>query len=166
MRSPDPLYALYWAIWIGAALFIVWRLVRQVQKTLKQMTVLMDEQVNALRVASSAQNLMSLIRFVQDPKTREARAVVLGNLEGKPESKCDDKEKAAAFLVCSSYDVAGILIRHKLVPAPPFITNWGPSIVRCHEALKTFIDSVGAERWDDFAWLRQQAGSPPNLRGE
>ena len=163
MRIFDLVYTLLWIILMGGSLLIFWQSVQQLQKTFRQM---MEVQVNALQLASSAQNLISLIRFVQDPKTRDARGIVLASLAGKEESQCNTQEKSAAFLVCSSYDVAGILIRHNLVPAPPFITNWGPSIVKCHEALKTFIDSVGSERWDDFAWLRREAESPQNLLKE
>jgi len=156
MRSPTLLYVLFWILIMGGSLLVFWKLVRQLQLTLKQMSLLMEEQVSALRGASSAQNLMSLIEFVQDSKTREARRVVLEGLTGKKESECNPEQRAAAFLVCSTYDVAGILIRNKLAPAPPFVTNWGTSIVKCHKSLEGFMDSVGAERWDDFGWLRKE----------
>ena len=69
-----------------------------------------------------------------------------------------DEERAAA-LVCSTYDIAAILIRQGLVPPAPFVEDWGPSVKHCYEVLKDYIaemrkpENSGPAYWDDFDWL-------------
>ena len=159
MRTPDPLYIVVWSGLTIFLLIVFWWLVRQLQRTLQQLGKSMQDHVEAVRIASAAQNLIDLIEFVEDPKTRAARRIVIEHLTEKPELNCGDKEREAAFWVCATYDVAGILIRNKLVPASPFLMNWGVSIVKCHKALEAFINSLGPERWDDFTWLRNEVES-------
>jgi hypothetical protein len=159
MRTPDPLYVL---VWCGLTIFLLlvfWWMVHQLQGTLRELRQSMQDQVEAVRMASAAQNLIDLIEFVEDPKTRAARRLVIEHLTEKNEIDCGDKEREAAFWVCATYDVAGILIRNKLVPASPFLMNWGGSVVKCHKALERFIDGLGPERWDDFSWLRREVES-------
>ncbi len=62
-------------------------------------------------------------------------------------------EQSAASLVCSSYDVAGILSTHQLVLAA-LITNWGPSLAAGFDACEPFIQdmrqSSGPTYWSNF----------------
>ncbi len=153
MRSPGLVSNLaYIAVWAGLTVFLVFMVRKMVNRLIRALEV----QSDAVHKALVAQNFMGLIRFLEDPKIREARKIVLNKVAGQQTPPSDELERDAAFLVCATYDVAGILVRHDIIPAPPFVTNWGPSIVRCHDALKPFIDSLGPERWDDFTWLRGQ----------
>jgi hypothetical protein len=156
MRSPGLVSNLaYIAVWAGLTVFLV----LMVRKMVNRLIHALEVQSDAVHKALVAQNFMGLIQFLEDSKIREARKVVLNKLAGQQDPPSDELERDAAFLVCATYDVAGILVRHDIIPAPPFVTNWGPSIIKCHDALKPFIDSLGPERWDDFSWLREQAAA-------
>ena len=123
-------------------------------------------QLRAMRKSSEGQNFLSLVDYLQAQDVREARRVVRTTLKEKvsnSEPLCDSEDRAAS-LVCSTYDVAAILIRSGVVPAKPFIENWGPSIRDCYEVLRPYIkkmqqpENSGPEYWDDFDWVYQQAG--------
>jgi hypothetical protein len=116
-------------------------------------------QLRAMRHASAAQNMLALVNFLQTEDVRDARRVVRKDLVGRPFSSWKPEEERAAALVCSTYDVAAIVMRQGLVPSAPFIENWGPSIKHCHEVLKDYIidmrkpENSGPAYWDDFDWL-------------
>ena len=119
-------------------------------------------QLRAMRSASVAQNILATVNFLQAPEVREARRAVRRTLRGKALNDWHEAEERAATLVCSTYDVAGILIRLGLVPAEPFVDNWGPSIRDCHELLEPFIREMqrpehsGPRYWNDFDWLYKE----------
>lgn len=110
-----------------------------------------------MRHASSAQNLLALVGLLQAQHVREAREHVLTKLKTKPLSEWSAEDRRLASTVCATYDVAGIILKSGLVRPEPIIDSWGPSLVRCHELLATFIQSVRVEMdsryWDDFEWL-------------
>lgn len=117
-------------------------------------------QLKAMRHASAAQNMLALVNFMQTEDVRDARRVVIKELVNRPFSSWKPGEERAAALVCSNYGVAAIVIREGLVPADPFIKNWGPSIKLCHNVLKDYIinmrkpENAGPTYWDDFDWLQ------------
>lgn len=121
-------------------------------------------QLRAIRQASKGQNMLSLINFLQAQDVREARRVVRTTLREKASKsqRWNDSEERAASLVCSTYDVAAILLRSGVVPLKPFIENWGPSIRDCYEVLRPYLkrmqlpDKSGPKYWDDFDWIYQQ----------
>lgn len=113
------------------------------------------EQVKVMRETSQANAAISLVRFLQEPDVRKARATVRGLAPTKDWIHAwSPDEQSAASLVCSSYDVAGILITHQLVLAAPLITNWGPSLAACFDACEPFIQdmrqSSGPTYWSNF----------------
>lgn len=113
-------------------------------------------QLLAMRSASRGQNILALVNFLQTTEVRDARHLVRNALAGKTFDQWSEEEKQIASLVCGSYDVAEILIKHKVVEADPFVENWGPSIVHCHGILKPLIAERrsqphnGPKYWDDF----------------
>lgn len=119
-------------------------------------------QLRAMRHAAHGQNILALVNFLQTEEVRVARGVVRKTLRGKPFATWDHDDERAASLVCSSYDVAGILIRQGVVLGAPFVDNWGPSIQECFETLEPYVrkmqqpENSGAKYWDDFEWLYQQ----------
>ncbi len=119
-------------------------------------------QLRAMRSASAAQNILSLVTFLQAADVRIARGVVRKGLVNKPMSEWTADEVFHASLVCSSYDVAAILIRKGLVESETFLDNWGPSIEHCFDVLREYIQEMqkpensGPNYWDDFVWLHEQ----------
>lgn len=118
-------------------------------------------QLRAMREASKAENVLSVINLLQAPDVREARRVLLTDLVWKPLSSWDENERALASLVYSTYDTAGMLIEGGIVPADLFIENWGPSIVLCHDALGPYLEELssgvpGARYGCHLRWLREQ----------
>jgi hypothetical protein len=116
------------------------------------------------RAATQSANTMELINFLQEDDTRQARKTVITTLKGKPlEYILESPEKhRAASKVCSTYDVAGILLGEKFARTEIFLDNWGPSISDCYEILSEFImfmqdeNRMGKKYWDDFQWLYNQ----------
>jgi hypothetical protein len=117
------------------------------------------DQLRASRAAATGQNILALVNFLQDPYVREARTIVRGKLKDKASYMDWTREdKHAADIVCSTYDVAAILIfQERLVPAKPFVENWGASIRDCFEVLGPHIQEMqkhsGSAYWDDFLRL-------------
>jgi hypothetical protein len=97
-------------------------------------------QLRAIRSAATGQNILALVNFLQADRVREARTTVRDKLKSKPYGEWETQDKRAAELVCSTYDVAGILMfQEKLVPPKPFLENWGPSIQACYKILLPHI---------------------------
>jgi hypothetical protein len=118
----------------------------------------------ASRNASVAQNILAVVNFLQAEDVRAARGIVRRDLKNKA-MPWDSHEVDAASRVCSTYDVAAILLREKLVPLEPFVENWGPSIVDCYRVLLPFIQEMqdsknsGPNYWNDFQWLYEQVSA-------
>lgn len=117
-------------------------------------------QLRTMQHAAVGQNILSVVNFLQATYVRDARTTVRKQLKGKVLADWTDDEKRDASLVCSTYDVAAILIfQQSLVPAEPFITSWGPSIKDCYETCEPFItemqkpENSGPHYWNDFAQL-------------
>jgi len=119
-------------------------------------------QLRAMRSASTAQNILSVINYLQDPAIREARRLVLTDLKGKPVASWTEADRRMASHVYATYDMAGILIQRGLVPKDLFVSNWGESIVKCYEILEPFLtelhtDAPGAKYGIHLKWLREEA---------
>ena len=119
-------------------------------------------QLRAMRSASAAQSILSLVIFLQAADVRTARGVVRKDLVNKTRKAWSADEEFHASLVCSSYDVAAILIRKGLVESETFLDNWGPSIKHCYEVLREYVQEMqkpensGPLYWNDFGWLYEQ----------
>lgn len=122
-------------------------------------------QLITMRDAAKGQNILALVNFLQDKPVRDARTTVIETLAEIPMSVWikNEKYKEDASTVCSTYEVAAVIIRLGLVPPEPFVDDWGPSIIKCYEKLKPFIqemqkpENAGAGYWDDFESLYNQA---------
>jgi len=128
-------------------------------------------QLDEARRSTMAQSFMSLINFLQQDPVREAREIVIRTLRNRPYETWDVKQLRSASKVCSTYDVASILIKMGLVPVDPVAENWGPSIVACYEICEPHIANLqrpeesGPTYWDDFYWLYMEAKKrlPPSI---
>ncbi|MBS4095831.1 MAG: hypothetical protein KGZ83_03220 [Sulfuricella sp.] len=122
----------------------------------------MVAQIVATQEASRAQSVLSIVNFLQSPDVRTARHTVRSTLSTKHHSQWSDDEKNQASLVCANYDVAAGLMREKMAPVDIFVTNWGPSIIHCHEVLSPYMSEIRSkpgghpEYWRNFDWLRAQ----------
>jgi len=118
--------------------------------------VAMRGQLDAARQASTSQNALTLIQFLQAEDIRIARRILI-NLQSKPLDAWSDAEKSAAEQVCTSYDIVAIMIKEGIAPKSIFVENWGDSITKCYSAAAPFIAKTreirGAKYWDDFEWL-------------
>lgn len=124
-------------------------------------------QLKAMQKAAIGQNILSLVNFLQMPHVREARTTVLTQLKAKEYAAWTEDEKRQASLVCSTYDVASILIfQQRLMPSDVFISNWGPSIKRCYEICQHHIaemqkaENSGPHYWNDVKILYDEVIKP------
>ncbi len=124
----------------------------------------MMAQLEVARQSSTAQNLISLINYLQAESVRHARTFVLTELESKPVEKWSEKDREAASIVCSTYNTAAILLQMGIIPNEPFLENWGVSIQKCYGILGPFIelmqqpDEGGPLYWKNFKPLAEEAG--------
>ena len=120
-------------------------------------------QLKVMRSASDAQNILAVVNLLQREDVRSARRIVRQELEGLMFSLWTPEHKTAAALVCSSYDMAAILIKNGLVPADIFIKEWGPSIIHCRDILNDYLVEMrrlkgsSSEYWNDFDLLYEKA---------
>lgn len=114
----------------------------------------------AMRRGSTAQNIISVVQYIQDLDTRRARKHVIVNIGEKSFQAWDEQDRNSAATVCSSYDVVAILVKRELVPIDIIVENWGPSIKLCYPICRPYIsemrNSAGSQYWDDFEWLYNQ----------
>jgi hypothetical protein len=126
--------------------------------------IVYSRQLRAMRDSATGQNILSLVQFLQAPYVRKARETVRKRLKGKTLDQWSEDEKRDAALVCSTYDVASILIfQQSLVPPEPFVSNWGASITDCYNVCLPYIQEMqkpensGPSYWNDFANLAEAA---------
>jgi hypothetical protein len=131
----------------------------------------MRQQLRTAETASTAQNTLALAAFLQSEDVRLARAHVLTKLAKKPFAKWSKADRTLASRVCANYGTAAVVLRGNLIPLPPFIQGWGPSIRACFKILRPLIDDLrspenfGPDYWQDFGWLHARALEAPTLRG-
>ena len=115
------------------------------------------------RRASQSANVMELIKFLQDEDAHNARQMVYTILRDKPLAFIleDDSRKSAVTKVCTTYDIAGLLLRNDFAKKEIFLESWGPSIIDCYQILYEFIlhrrGEIAHDFWCDFEWLYRQA---------
>ena len=125
----------------------------------------LDESIRS----GEAQNFISLIDHLQREDVRKARALVLGELATTDYKSWTIDQKRTASLVPSSYEVAGILVRNRLVIEEAFIGSYGPSIIRCYEVCLPLLQeyrqqmSTGTRYtyMENFEWLYRVAKAAP-----
>lgn len=128
--------------------------------------IVYHKQLRAMRDAARGQNILALINFLQAADVRSARELVRTALRNKGEGDWSERERRAAYLVCATYDVAGILVfQEKIVPGAVLVENWGQSIVDSFEILQSFVLEIrkqeisGPRHWRHFEKLYDSAKS-------
>lgn len=124
---------------------------------------IMRSQLKISEKAVQAQNTLSLINFLQDDETWQAKKTVITKLKDNPYLNWQEDEEKAASKVCSTYDIAGMIISGEMVSKKLFLENWGSSIKRCYEILEPHIkelqrpEKAGSEHWKHVKWLYEEA---------
>jgi hypothetical protein len=119
----------------------------------------MQAQLRAAREGVASQNLLSVIQFMQEEPTRQARERVIKQMSQLTREQWSEDDRRAADKVCSTYDVVAILLRNGFADSQPVAENWGPSIRQCFETLQPYIrelqkpENAGPSYWKDFEWL-------------
>ena len=139
---------------VFALMFTLWFYYRQI--------VLMRLQLDETKRGATAENVISLIGYLQADDVREARTFVITKLRDKDIDNWSEEEKYMASKICSSYASAAVVLQTKFIPLQPFIENWGPSVQICYKILEAFIqdlrksENAGPNYWKPFDWLYQQ----------
>lgn len=118
-------------------------------------------QLREVQRATHAQSYFSILNSLQDREIREARGRVF-TLAGKELKEWNSDDIKIAEIVCSSYDVVGILVRHKMVTETIIIDSWGDSLRKLWPILQPLVGKYRTERgvpefWDDFESLANHA---------
>jgi hypothetical protein len=112
-------------------------------------------QLKVARESGKIESLFRLLRYLQEAELHKARHAVY-NLEGKPCTDWTEEENSAARRVCSSFDFAGLALRHGLVDSNLFFDYWAPALRKLGSVLCPFV-VANAYYWRDFYWLIEQA---------
>jgi len=97
-------------------------------------------------------NLFLLSEFLHQTECHEARHRIAGPEIGEVDER-------AARKVCSSFDFAGLFVKHGLVDPAIFFEYWGDMLPLLHRRLSPFLqrkavgELTGYEYWKHFAWL-------------
>ncbi|HEC92311.1 MAG TPA: hypothetical protein ENI51_04860 [Candidatus Atribacteria bacterium] len=103
---------------------------------------------------------LELYKFLQDENFRTARRTLI-RLSGKKFKDWSEEEIYEAERACQSYDLAGIMFKHRLIDKALVVDERRDSIIKCWEAAKPMIDEYRKERgkdfWDGFEALYEEA---------
>jgi hypothetical protein len=122
------------------------------------------------RRASIGKNTIDLINMLQAQHIREARTYVIQKLEpGAPFPFGDAAAEKAAATVVASYDIAAILVREGYVESRILTDDFGPSIIKCCDRLKEFIErrqrEAGSRYWNDIGALLNECSRLHSQQG-
>lgn len=139
-------------------------------RTMSQQLLAARQQIDITRQGASGQNILALANFLQAEDVRAARTLTFQVLAKKHFTDWDDDERREAAKVCSTYGVAGAILKTGVIPGEPFFENWGASIRRSFEILLPLVremqkpENAGSNYWSSFEWLYSQVKEKyPNL---
>jgi len=123
---------------------------------------IMNEQVHEVRRSTAAQHILTLLSFIESDEIRAALNLVFTTLHKQHFSHWTEEEQQAASKLCSSFSTAGTILQSGLVPLEPLIVGWEPSLRRCYQILKPFVqemqkpENAGPQYWAGFDWLHDR----------
>jgi hypothetical protein len=121
--------------------------------------MLMISQNRIAKKASDSQNMIDVIKYIQENETRESRKHVFVNLRGRPMKEWSAKDMNHAQRVLMSYDIAGRLMQEKYVDPELILNGWGLSIKQSYQILHEYIDGMSkndSTYWSGLDWLYKQ----------
>lgn len=121
----------------------------------------MQRQLDVAKQSTLAQNTLAVAQFLSQPEIRAGRRYMFRHLGDKSLETWTDEDRLEAERVCSSYDVAGLLVRAGIADRDVIVTNWGMSLSRLyHMALPLILDmrkvSGDPNYWHNFEWLAME----------
>lgn len=153
MESAAVLYILTAILAVCAAsLFVSLFLHRSSQLQLRSV----QEQLEIGRESRRSQNMLHTLGMLRDQDFRSAVMVVRNRMKGKPVEEWEAGDVFHVLLVCSTYNMVGLLVKHDLVPQQLFLEHWGGSVIETYEALSEFIEKRQVKSplfCADFQWL-------------
>jgi small basic protein len=101
-------------------------------------------------------NLVNLYLFLHRDELSAARLYI------RSEMAVPSLNDNQVRLVCSSFDLAGTLVRHKAVDQKVFLDYWCRPLLECERPLRNFAKSMTGkitveEYYKDFWWLMRRA---------
>jgi hypothetical protein len=126
----------------------------------------MGRQLAAMQRGTDAQQILSLLSFIESDEVRAALTVVYTILHRKHFSKWTESELHAASRMCSIFATVGAIVRSDLVPVEPILEGWEPTLRRCFKILEPFLremqkpENGGPQYWIGFDWLHSQLDRP------
>ena len=123
---------------------------------------IMNAQLDEVRSSTAAQHILTLLGFIESDEIRAALNLVFTTLHKQHFSKWTEQEQQAVSKLCSSFSTAGAILQSGLVPLEPLIVGWGPSLRRCYQILKPFVqemqkpENAGPQYWSGLDWLHDR----------
>ena len=115
----------------------------------------MQKQLSASRQASVGQNILSLANFLQAQDVRDARALVIESIDPSKYPNWTTDEKRAAAKVCSSYHVAGLILKTGVFPVDSkvdILKTWAASIRICRDKLTPYVTDIRKQAGPEYLW--------------
>jgi len=105
---------------------------------------------------------MNIAQFLQREHIREARGTLIKTSRREKDfNKWTDEEKGSAEQACSTYNVAGIMVKRNLIEPDFVVKEWNDSIIKCWEAAQPMVEEYRKTRgrtfWNDFEELYKKA---------
>jgi hypothetical protein len=126
----------------------------------------MGKQLEAMRQGTNAQQILSVLSFIESDEARAAWTVVYTTLHRKHFSEWTESESQAAIKLCATFATVGAIVRSGLVPIEPLLEGWEPNLRRCYQILEPFLremqkpENGGPQYWTGFDWLHGQLDRP------
>jgi len=124
--------------------------------------LLMIRQNKIAKQTSDSQNLIDVINFLQDEDTRKSRKHVFTQLKNKPQIKWTTADFSHAQKVCTTYDIAGRLMKEKFVDSDVLVDGWRYSIIKSHKILERYLSKMNKQDpgyWSGFEWLYKKTSN-------
>ncbi len=115
-----------------------------------------QEQLGVAKDARKSQNMLSALEMLRDQDFRAALLVVRNRMKGRPHQSWDAGDVFHVLLVCSTYNMIGLMIKQDLLPRDLFVQHWGGSVIDSYESLAQFIESRQLHNplyCADYQWL-------------
>jgi hypothetical protein len=108
---------------------------------------LQNAQLADVQQSRSMQMLLEVIKSLLDIRP-EIESVL--RLKEKPLVSWTEEERNAALLVCSRFQLVGILVLNGVIPEKLFAQAWYFSVVNCHKAVEPFLDEIRRNRHQNY----------------
>jgi len=118
-------------------------------------------QLREIQRATYAQSFFTASGRLQDEDLREERRRIYSLID-TPYEKWTKEDKLKGERVCFNFDIVGLLIRKRMLPADMVVDNWNVSIRTFWPIIEPMVKEYRKEReapefWHDFEYLYYKA---------